>query len=133
MFDAVLHVSGGAYDVPALLERYDLNHHADLFLQGEPDLFGNPNVESGFDLLIAEGILGADSVNEIRLFLEHKAPLLDALFNAGAQCVLDIACAVSNDDQPAPTMALPVDVLGLCFSRHVAIEFSVYPATADEF
>ncbi len=132
MIDTVLRVFGGQYDVNALLAEFGQGLQAEAFIQGEPDLFGNPNIDSGFDALVSENPAPESNVNEIRLFLENHSPLFDFLKTAGATCIIDVAYSVASTDQDAPSLCLPIDVLGLCYQRNVAVELSVFPAIEHE-
>jgi hypothetical protein len=128
MIDTVLRVFGGQYDVNALLAEFCQGLQAESFIQGEPDLFGNPNVDSGFDVLVSENPAPESNVNDIRFFLKNNSILFGKLKVAGATCIIDVAYSVAGTDQDAPSLCLPVDVLGLCYERNVAVELTVFPA-----
>ena len=56
MLDSVLRVFGKDFDVDAFLKQYPLSIPAEPYSKGEPDLLGNPNIDSGFDALVSENV-----------------------------------------------------------------------------
>ncbi|MDF1587663.1 MAG: hypothetical protein P1P93_00660 [Gammaproteobacteria bacterium] len=127
MIDSVLNVFGENFDVESFLQNHPLPFDAEPYIKGEPDLFGSPNLESGFDALISETATPDQHIKELCAFLQRNEALFLTLKQLGATCVIDIGSAVDLNKQFTQSLHIPVDLLGLCYSLNVSIEFSPYP------
>lgn len=127
MIDSVLKVFGEKFDVESFLQNHPLSFDAEPYIKGEPDLLGSPNLESGFDALVSETATPDEHMKELCAFLQRNKALFLTLKELGATCVIDIGSVVYLDKQFTQSLHIPVDLLGLCYSLNVSIEFSPYP------
>lgn len=130
MLDSVLRVFGKDFDVDAFLKQYPLSIPAEPYSKGEPDLLGNPNIDSGFDALVSERIEPEENLAHVRVFLESSTEAFEALKAMGMTCIIDIGCTVDAQEQCAQSINIPVDIMALCCQLNVSIEFSAYSSVA---
>jgi hypothetical protein len=132
LLDSVLRVFSSQFDVDDFLNTSPINVPVQIFRKGEPDLFGSPNLESGFDALLSEEVDPALHIAEIQTFLSTHPALFAQLNELNVSCVLDLGWTVGNDGQFTQALMLSVDFLGLCHQLNIAIEFAAYPEQADD-
>lgn len=130
MLDSVLRVFGKDFDVEAFLQKHPISIPTEPYSKGEPDLLGNPNIDSGFDALISESLEPEENLAHIRLFLESSEAPFTALKEMGMTCIIDIGCTVDTQEQCAQSINIPVEVMALCCSLNISIEFSAYSSAA---
>lgn len=127
MLDSVLKVFGESFDVVSFLQNHSVAFDTEPYIKGEPDILGSPNLESGFDALISENPDHDQHLDEIKSFLQSNEAVFLSLKQVGVSCVIDIGTAVDLNNQFTQSLHLPVDLLGLCHTLNVSIEFSPYP------
>ena len=129
MFDSVLRVYGENFDVDSFLASHALSVPLEIFRQGENDILGNPNPDSGFDALISENDDVAAHLDEVRIFFASNAEFLSKLKDDNITVVLDLGFTVGSDEQFAPSVKLPAQLLGLLHGFNISVEISAYPGS----
>jgi len=128
MFDSVLRVSSEKFDVNSFLERYTLAVPFETYRKGENDILGHPNSESGFDALISENESLDEHLAEVDAFLKDNETILLELKGEGIISILDFGFTVESNGELAPSIRLPVELLGTLHRLDVSVEISAYPS-----
>ena len=130
MLDAVLRVYGEEFEVDLFLKQFDGLAKSDLFNKGDPDMLGNPNEFSGFDLIVAESEAGPICIEKIQHLIAKQQPAFAFLKANGVNVVLDIDATVDPNNDMPESLSLSAQLLGELHTLNIAIEFSAYPQIA---
>ncbi len=128
--DIVLRVYGEEFDVALFLKQFDGLAKSDLFNKGEPDMLGNPNEFSGFDLIVAESQAGPVCIEKVQDLIATQQPAFAFLKANGVNVVLDLDATVDPNNDMPESLSLPAQLLGELHALNIAIEFSAYPQIA---
>lgn len=128
--DIVLRIYGEQFDVALFLKQFDGLAKSDLFNKGEPDMLGNPNEFSGFDLIVAENQAGPVCIEKIQDLIASQQLAFAFLKANGVNVVLDIDATVDPNNDMPESLSLPAQLLGELHALNIAIEFSAYPQIA---
>jgi len=128
--DIVLRIYGEQFDVAQFLNQYQGLAISDSFRKGEPDMLGNPNEFSGFDLIVAENQAGPVCIEKIQDLIASQQLAFAFLKANGVNVVLDIDATVDPNNDMPESLSLPAQLLGELHALNIAIEFSAYPQIA---
>lgn len=127
MLDTVLRVYSEQFDVNLFVNHYQNLVISDVFKKGEPDMFGNPNTYSGFDVIVAENESSEACIERIQQFLDIHQQAFSFLKANNVTCVLDLDVTVTTSDEMPTPLNLPAELLGTLNKLNIAIEFTAYP------
>tara|TARA_R110002111_G_C5682311_1_gene343894 strand:+ start:82 stop:480 length:399 start_codon:yes stop_codon:yes gene_type:complete len=127
MLDIVLRVYGEQFDVDQFLTQYPDFQASDLFKKGEPDMLGNPNEFSGFDVIVAESELGSVCIDKIKHLISAQQAAFVFLKTHAVNVVLDLDATVDPNDDMPKSLSLSAELLSALSALDIAIEFSAYP------
>jgi hypothetical protein len=130
MLDAVVRVYGEEFDVALFLEQFDGLAMSDVFNKGEPDMLGNLNEFSGFDVIVAESETGHICIDKIQNLIATQQPAFAFLKANAVNVVLDIDATVDPNNELPESLSMPTQLLGELNTLNIAIEFSAYPEIA---
>jgi hypothetical protein len=125
--DIVLRAYGEQFDVGLFLNQYQGLIVSDAFNKGEPDMLGNANEYSGFDVTVAENDMAYNCLKKMQQFLDVHQPALVFLKAHEISCVLDLDVTVGAGDEMPASFNLSPRLLGALHQLNIAIEFSAYP------
>jgi len=125
--DTVLRVYAEQFDVEQFLNQYPSLVMSDVFKKGEPDMLGNPNEFSGFDVIVAESENGPICIEKIQQLISSYQAAFAFLKANAVNVVLDLDVTVKADDEMPKSLSLPSQLLGELYELNIAIEFSAYP------
>ena len=128
--DIVLRIYGEQFDVAQFLNQYQGLAISDSFRKGEPDMLGNSNVFSGFDMIVAENETGPVCIEKIQYILDEHQLAFVFLKANGVNVVLDLDATVDPNNELPESLSLSAELLGELNTLNIAIEFSAYPEIA---
>jgi hypothetical protein len=124
---AVLRVQGKMVDVDRCLTWLPKDKVERTWRVGDRRYGGRISVESGFNLVLAEGSDGEQVLRDALIVLETIAAKIGELRRDGAESELDLSLMVSGD---APkSVHIPIDLLGKLHEFNVSLAVSAFPCS----
>ena len=130
MLDAVLRVYSEEFEVDLFFKQFDGLAKSDSFNKGEPDMLGNPNEFSGFDVIVAESQAGLVCIEKVQNLITSQQEAFAFLKANAVNVVLDIDATVDPNNELPESLSLSAELLGELNTLNIAIEFSAYPEIA---